>query len=134
MKKGKKQLYKENNRAYLKQNRTQPGVIELPSGVQYRVLKEGEGKKPIHTSLIHVYYTGKLVDGKVFDENINEPFPALFRVFDVVEGWKEVMPLMAEGGEVEIVLPYEMGYGKRADGNIPGFSTLIFNVKLIKVE
>lgn len=132
--KSKKQIYRENNRRFFKENRNRPDVKELPSGLQYRVIKMGEGVIPQSTSLVHVYYSGSFVDGKVFESNLNDPFPGLFRVFDVIEGWKEILQLMPQGSEFEIVVPYELGYGKRADGNIPGYSTLIFQIQLVKVE
>lgn len=132
--KSSKQQYRERNRRYLKTNRENPEVMELPSGVQYRVIKQGEGKRAIFTSLVHVYYKGQFVDGTVFESNLDEPLPALFRVFDVIEGWKEVLQQMTEGSEYEVVIPYELGYGKRSNGNIPGYSTLIFHIQLMKVE
>lgn len=132
--KSNKQQYRELSRKFLKNNRSNPDVVVLPSGLQYRVLKMGEGPKPKLTSLVHVYYKGVLVNGQEFDSNLNETFPGLFRLFDVIDGWKEALLLMPEGSEFEVVVPYELGYGKRSNGNIPAYSTLIFQINLIKVE
>lgn len=132
--KSKKQQYREHCRCFLKENRTNPEVQVTPSGVQYRVLKQGDGVVPQLTSLVHVYYKGMFVDGQTFESNLNDPFPGLFRVFDVIEGWKEILQMMPVGSEYEVVIPYELGYGKRVDGNIPGYSTLIFQMQLMKVE
>lgn len=133
MKKTKLQ-YRKECRDFLKRNRKNPEVVELPSGLQYRVLKEGEGLKPLSNSLVHVYYKGMFVDGEVFESNLEEPLPFLFRVFDVIDGWQEVLQLMPEGSKYEVVIPYELAYGKKADGEIPGYSTLIFQLHLLKVE
>lgn len=132
--KSNKQQYRELSRKFLKNNRSNPDVVVLPSGLQYRILKMGEGPKPQLTSLVHVYYKGVLANGVEFDNNMNEPFPGLFRLFDVIEGWKEALLLMPEGSEYEVVIPYELGYGKRSNDNIPGYSTLVFHINLIKVE
>jgi FKBP-type peptidyl-prolyl cis-trans isomerase len=129
-----KQQYRKECRDFLKENRRREDVVTLPSGVQYRVITAGEGEKPKSNSLVHAYYKGRLVDGRSFDDNTGEALPSLFRVFEVIDGWQEVLPLMPEGSIYEVVIPYELGYGKKADGNIPGYSTLIFEIQLIKVE
>lgn len=129
-----KQQYKEENCRYLNDNQSKPDMVCLPSGLQYRVIKMGEGIQPVPTSLVHVYYEGKFIDQRVFDTNLTEPFPALLRVFEVIDGWREALLLMKEGSEFEIVVPFELGYGKKKVDNIPGCSTLLFRIQLIKVE
>lgn len=120
---------------FLAANKTKEGVNVTASGLQYKVLSSGTGKMPTAESSVTVHYTGKLIDGTVFDSSVERGEPATFGVSQVISGWTEAMQLMHEGDKWELYIPYELGYGERGAGaQIPPFSTLIFEVELIKVN
>ena len=121
-------------KAFLEKNKKEEGVIELPSGLQYKVLKEGNGKKPKATDKVRCHYEGMLLDGTVFDSSIKRGEPAVFGVNQVIQGWVEALQLMQEGSKWRLFIPSEMAYGARGAGNsIPPHATLIFDVELIEV-
>ena len=121
-------------KAFLEKNKKEEGVIELPSGLQYKVLKEGNGKKPKATDKVRCHYEGMLLDGTVFDSSIKRGEPAVFGVNQVIQGWVEALQLMHEGSKWRLFIPSEMAYGARGAGNsIPPHATLIFDVELIEV-
>lgn len=121
-------------KAFLEKNKKEEGVIELPSGLQYKVLKEGTGKKPKATDKVRCHYEGMLLDGTVFDSSIKRGEPAVFGVNQVIQGWVEALQLMSEGSKWRLFIPSEMAYGARGAGNsIPPHATLIFDVELIAV-
>ena len=120
---------------FLAQNKTKAGVITTASGLQYKVLKAGSGKTPTASSEVTVHYAGKLIDGTTFDSSIERNEPATFPVNGVIQGWIEALQLMKEGDKWELYIPSQLGYGERGAGQqIPPFSTLIFEVELIKVN
>lgn len=122
-------------KAFLEKNKKEEGVIELPSGLQYKVLKEGNGKKPKATDKVRCHYEGMLLDGTIFDSSIKRGEPAVFGVNQVIQGWVEALQLMQEGAKWRLFIPSEMAYGARGAGNsIPPHATLIFDVELISVE
>jgi FKBP-type peptidyl-prolyl cis-trans isomerase len=127
---------KDEGTAFLEQNKTQPGVKTTASGLQYKIITEGTGKTPEPTSSVTVHYTGKLINGFVFDSSVERGEPATFRLNKVVRGWTEGLQLLREGGKAMLYLPYELGYGERggAGGQIPPYAVLIFEVELIKVN
>ncbi len=128
--------YKDNLEAgqkFLAENSKKDGVITTNSGLQYKVIKKGNGKIPTTSDKVRVNYEGKLLDGTVFDSSYKRKEPAEFGVTQVIKGWTEALQLMKEGSEYELYVPYDLAYGDRAAGNIKPFSTLIFKVKLIKV-
>lgn len=131
--KGKSSAYKEENIRFLEENKAKEGIVEIPGGVQYRIIEEGSGRIPTSTSLVQVFYKGTFIDGKEFDSNMEDELPAIFRVYEVIEGWQDILKIMPEGSKWEIFIPYKKGYGSRTDGTIKGFSTLIFEVKLVSV-
>ena len=103
------------------------------SGLAYQVLKEGNGATPTATDQVQVNYVGKLIDGTVFDESKDKP--AEFRVDQVIKGWGEMLQLMKVGEKVKVVIPQELAYGARYTGDkIQPFSTLVFEIELLKVE
>lgn len=108
--------------------------IETDSGLIYRILKEGYGDIPATDDNVIVHYTGKLIDGTVFDSSINTGEPATFSVRGVIKGWQEALTLMPVGSKWELVIPSILGYGEKRQGNIPGMSTLIFEVELLGIE
>jgi FKBP-type peptidyl-prolyl cis-trans isomerase FklB len=110
-------------------------VQTLPCGVQYKVLKEGNGVLPVDTNVVVVNYEGKLIDGTVFDASANHgDQPAEFAVPRVIKGWTEALKAMPVGSEWEIYIPENLAYGANGQGNIPPISTLIFKVELLEVK
>ena len=122
-------------REFLAENAKNDSVIQTESGLQYMVLKEGTGAKPDSTDMVTVHYTGRLIDGKVFDSSIERGEPATFGLTQVIPGWTEGLQLMSEGSKYRLFIPSELAYGEKGAGNdiLPN-STLIFDVELIKVE
>jgi FKBP-type peptidyl-prolyl cis-trans isomerase FklB len=126
---------KEQGKAFLEANKKNEGVIATPSGLQYKVLTQGTGKTPTPISNVKVHYTGKLIDGTVFDSSVKRGTPADFGVTQVIRGWTEALQLMKEGDKWILYIPYELAYGERGSGPmIPPYSTLIFEVELIKIN
>ena len=122
-------------REFLEQNAKNDSVVQTKSGLQYMVLKEGTGAKPGPTDEVTVHYTGRLLDGTVFDSSVERGEPATFPLDQVIPGWTEGLQLMSEGSEYRLFIPSELAYGSKGAGEqIMSNSTLIFDVKLIKVE
>lgn len=125
---------KEAGINFLKDNKNKEGVVELSSGVQYLVLKDGSGAKPSVSDTVKAHYKGALLDGKEFDSSFrrNQPFTAPLR--SLIKGWQEVLPLMNEGSHWRLWIPSDLAYGDRgAGGDIPGGATLMFEVELISI-
>ncbi len=119
---------------YLAENGKKEGVITLPSGLQYQVLKEGNGKKPTAKDSVKCHYEGFLLDGTVFDSSVQRGEPAVFGLQQVIAGWTEGLQLMQEGAKYRFFIPYRLAYGEGGAGQmIPPFATLIFDVELIEV-
>ena len=134
-KKKKSNPYKQANEAFLQQKSQEDGVQVLDNGVMYRVLEEGSGtRKPTPRSIVYVHYTGKLIDGTVFDTMKGDSLPALFMVGDLIMGWQIVLTRMHEGDKWEVYIPAKWGYGATKMDDIPAHSTLIFELKLVKIE
>ncbi len=130
----KERLIKEG-RDFLAQNAQQPGVITTPSGLQYKVLVKGEGEVPQSTDKVKVNYEGRLIDGTVFDASSKHGnAPATFTPTQVIKGWTEALTMMPVGSKWQLYIPQELGYGERAAGNIPPYSTLIFDVELVGID
>jgi FKBP-type peptidyl-prolyl cis-trans isomerase len=123
-----------DNKNFLAENAKKPGVISLPSGLQYLVEKEGTGAKPADTSMVKVHYEGKLVDGTVFDSSIKRGEPITFQLNQVIKGWTEGVQLMPIGSKYKLFIPAELGYGMQKVGPIPPNSVLIFDVELLDIE
>lgn len=119
--------------AFLEENRKKPGVITLPSGLQYRVIREGAGDSPKATDTVAVHYRGTLIDGTEFDSSYKRGQPATFHVSGVIKGWTEALQLMKPGAKWELFIPADLAYGDTGRPNIPPGSTLIFEVELISV-
>ena len=125
---------KAEGKAYLDANAKKEGVCVTKSGLQYKVLQEGSGKSPKATDTVRCHYEGRLINGTVFDSSYQRNEPADFGLNQVITGWTEGLQLMKEGAKYRFTIPYMLGYGERgAGGSIPGYSTLIFDVELIKV-
>lgn len=130
--KGKKAL--EEGRAFLEENGKKAGIITTKSGLQYEILKEGTGKHPKATDKVRCHYEGRLIDGSIFDSSYKRNEPADFGLNQVIAGWTEGVQLMGEGAKYRFYIPYLLGYGEGGAGEmIPPFSTLVFDVELIKV-
>ena len=124
---------KEAGAKFLEENKKKENVKVTASGLQYQIVQEGTGKQPKATDKVTVHYTGKLLDGTVFDSSVQRGEPIEFGLNQVIPGWTEGVQLMKEGGKIILYIPSELGYGDRDMGQIPPGSTLIFEVELIKV-
>lgn len=119
---------------YLEENRQRDGVNLTESGLQFRVLTQGEGAIPSRQDRVKVHYTGKLIDGTVFDSSVQRGVPAEFPVSGVIAGWIEALTLMPVGSKWELAIPQHLAYGERGAGaSIPPFSTLVFEVELLEI-
>ena len=124
----------EKGKAFLAETAKKEGIVTLPSGLQYEVITEGNGKKPSATDRVKCHYEGTLIDGTLFDSSIKRGQPAVFGVNQVIKGWVEALQLMSEGSKWRLFIPSELGYGAQQAGEmIPPHSTLIFEVELIEV-
>lgn len=120
---------------FLAANKTKEGVVTLPSGLQYKVLTEGNGEKPSRTDKVEVNYEGRLIDGTVFDSSYERKTPSSFRVNQVIKGWTEALQLMPVGSKWEIYIPQELAYGEREQGrHIKPYSALVFTVELLGID
>jgi FKBP-type peptidyl-prolyl cis-trans isomerase len=122
------------NKNFLAENTKKPGVVTLPNGLQYIVITEGSGVKPVDTSMVKVNYEGSLIDGTVFDSSYKRGQPATFQLNQVIKGWTEGVKLMSVGSKYKLFIPAELGYGAQRMGPIMPNSTLIFTVELLGVE
>ena len=113
-----------------------PGVISLPSGLQYKIIKKGKGtKSPTLTDVLTCNYTGKLIDNSIFDSSSKNTEPFKFYLTGVIKGWSEALQLMHTGDNWEIYVPYYLGYGSGGSkGKISPFATLIFEIELVSIE
>lgn len=125
---------KEAGEKYLAENAKKDGIVTLPSGLQYQVLKEGSGKKPTAKDSVKCHYEGFLIDGTVFDSSVQRGEPAVFGLQQVIAGWTEGLQLMSEGAKYRFFIPYRLAYGEGGAGQmIPPYAALIFDVELIEV-
>lgn len=124
----------EDGKAFLAENAKKKDVKTTKSGIQYRVITEGKGKKPTAKDTVTVHYRGTLIDGQEFDSSYKRDKPATFPLSGVIKGWQEILPLMSEGAKWHIAVPSELAYGARGQGATIGpNSVLIFEIELIKV-
>ena len=131
-----KKKAKENEKTseeFLARNKAKAGVITTSSGLQYKVISNGTGPKPAPGQKVKVNYTGKLIDGKVFDSSVQRGQPAEFNVSEVIPGWTEALTMMNVGSKWELYIPPKLGYGEQGNQSIPGNSVLIFEVELLGV-
>lgn len=124
---------KKAGQAYLAANKSKPGVITLPSGLQYQVLQEGTGPKPTANDQVKCHYVGSFIDGREFESSYKNGQPATFPVGGVIRGWTEALQLMSVGSKWKLFIPSDMGYGDMDNGPIAGGSTLIFEVELLEI-
>lgn len=110
-------------------------VISLDNGIAYKVIKEGTGIKPMRSDTVSAHYTGKLIDGKVFDSSVTRGEPSSFPLTNVIKGWQEVLPMMKVGSKWEVVIPPQLAYGPRGAGKEIGpMATLVFEIELLEVK
>lgn len=126
---------KEEGRKFLAENKKQPGVVELPSGVQYKIITQGNGPKPLLEDTIVAHYKGTTLDGNVFDESYGRGEPIVYPLNQLVDGWKQALVLMPAGSKWQLFIPSEFGYGERGNGgSIPGGATIVFEMELLEVR
>jgi len=126
--------YRKANEGFLAENAKKTGVTTTESGLQYEILKAGNGVKPTTASVVKVHYHGTLIDGTVFDSSVERKTPATFGVNEVIKGWTEALQMMPVGSKWRLYIPQELAYGPAEQGAIKPFSTLIFDVELISIE
>ncbi len=119
---------------FLADNAKREGVVTLPSGLQYEVIRKGNGPVPADTNTVKVHYHGTLINGTVFDSSVDRKEPASFGVTQVIPGWTEALKLMPVGSKWKLFVPYNLAYGSQDRGTIKPFSTLIFDVELLGIE
>jgi len=125
---------KAEGEKFLTENKKRPGVKVTPSGLQYEIVKEGTGVKPVDTSVVKVHYTGTLISGKKFDSSVDRGQPIEFGVTGVIPGWTEALKLMPVGSKWKLFIPSDLAYGDRGSGEaIPPGSALIFDVELLDI-
>jgi FKBP-type peptidyl-prolyl cis-trans isomerase len=120
---------------FLAGNKTREGVVTLPSGLQYKIFKTGEGRKPTETDTVEVHYRGTLIDGTELESSYQTGHPATFAGAAVIRGWKEALSLMSAGSKWQLFIPPQLAYGARGSGrSIPPNATLIFELELLAIE
>jgi len=126
---------KAEGEKFLEENKSKEGVVTTDSGLQYIVMKEGSGEKPVATSKVKVHYHGTLVDGTIFDSSVDRGTPSEFFANQVIKGWTEGLQLMSVGSKYKFFVPQELGYGAtpRAGGKIKPFDVLVFEVELLEI-
>lgn len=124
---------KKAGEAFLAENKTKPGVVTLPSGLQYLVLQEGNGPKPTASDNVKCHYTGSFIDGKVFESSYSNNQPITFNVSQVIRGWTEALQLMPVGSKWRLFIPSDLAYGDIDRGEIPPGSTLVFDVEVLEI-
>ncbi|PID92910.1 MAG: peptidylprolyl isomerase [Bacteroidetes bacterium] len=134
--KAKKEAFMKNQQEglqFLVDNKKKPGVVQTPSGLQYKVIREGEGESPTKRSTVRVHYRGTFINGETFDSSYDRGESVEFPLNGVIKGWTEGLQLMKPGAKYMFYIPHQLAYGEEGMGPIPGGSTLIFEVELISV-
>ena len=130
----KNEAYKERNEAFLAELRNREGVKEISQGVLCEVISSGKGgKHPALHNVVTVHYKGTLINGKEFDNSYKRGYPEAFRLSDLIVGWQIALTKMSVGDCWRVYIPQELGYGKRASGPIPAYSTLVFEMELVAI-
>lgn len=124
---------KAEGQKFLEENKKKEGVVVLPSGLQYKVLKSGSGPSPKATDKVTAHYTGRLIDGKVFDSSVERGQPFTTELNRVIKGWTEILQLMKVGDKWEVYIPSELAYGENGAGTIEPNSVLIFEIELLAI-
>jgi len=124
---------KEAGAAFMEQNKSKEGIIELQSGIQYEIVKEGNGPKPSLNNTIKAHYKGSLLSGKEFDSSYRRGQPFSAKPTQLIKGWQEVIPMMPVGSIWRLWIPSDLAYGDRGTGGIPGGATLVFEIELLEI-
>ena len=124
---------KEEGKKFLALNKQKPGIVTLPSGLQYQIISEGTGPKPVAFDRVKANYKGSLINGMEFDNSYKRGAPLEISVMGVIAGWTEALLLMPVGSKWKLFIPSELGYGDRGQGKIPGGSALIFEIELLDI-
>ena len=132
--KRKTEKFRSASLAFLEKNKADQSVKTTATGLQYKIVTSGTGKSPLASDRVTVHYTGKLIDGTIFDSSVQRGQPATFSVGGVIRGWTEALQMMHEGDKWILFIPQELGYGPNGNGQIPPYAALIFEVELIKVN
>jgi len=119
---------------FLEENKKKPGVIELPDGLQYQVMKEGTGPTPAATDTVVMHYHGTLIDGTIFDSSVDKGQPITYPVNGFIQGWQEALQMMKVGSKWKLFVPPSLGYGDRGSGKVPANATLIFEMELLSIK
>jgi len=132
----KNKAQKEKGARFLAKNAKRPEITTTTSGLQYEVIKKGDGAIPTAAQKVKVHYTGQLIDGTVFDSSVERGEPIVFGVTGVIKGWQEALQIMPVGSTWKVYIPYDLAYGKRGAGNglIPPYAPLIFEMQLLNIE
>lgn len=126
---------KEEGRIFLEENKLNDNVVETESGLQYKIIEQGDGPVPIGTDKVKVHYSGFLLDGTKFDSSVDRGEPAVFGVGQVIKGWTEVLQLMPVGSTYKVFIPSDLAYGDRGAGaDIKPGSVLVFDIELIEIQ
>jgi len=124
---------REEGENFLAENKNKEGIVTTTSGLQYKILREGKGPKPTKNDQVTTHYTGKFIDGNIFDSSVERGQPATFPVTGVIPGWVEALQLMPVGSKWELYIPQDLAYGPRGQGPIPPYSVLIFEIELLEI-
>lgn len=119
--------------AFLEENKTKTGIVVMPSGVQYRIIEEGDGRRPTMESTVKVHYRGSKMDGREFDSSFARGVPEEFVVNSVLQGWQEVLPLMKQGATWQIFVPPELAFGQRGNPPVGPNEALMFDLRLVEI-
>lgn len=125
---------KQKGKEFLAENKKKPGIKELPSGVQYQIIRSGSGENPKDGDTVVAHYRGTLIDGTEFDSSYKRGNPLTIPIAQVVKGWQDALKAMKVGAKWQVYIPSELGYGSRATGNIPPNSALIFDIELLEIK
>lgn len=125
-----KEIYKQKNLDFLDEISKQEDIKRITNGLYYKVLQAGDGMQARTNSVVSVYYTGRLINGRIFDSNVEQSYPDAFHLTKLIRGWQAAIPYMCVGDKWEIYMSAEMGYGSRGMDSIPANSTLIFEIEL----
>jgi FKBP-type peptidyl-prolyl cis-trans isomerase FklB len=132
------ELSEQNEKAgkkYLAANKKKQGVVELPSGLQYKIVEQGSGKKPVSSDTVTVHYRGTLIDGTEFDSSYARGEPATFQIATIINGWQEALVLMSEGAKWQVFIPPALAYGSGGAGQSIGPNeTLVFEIELVSID
>jgi FKBP-type peptidyl-prolyl cis-trans isomerase len=127
------EVNEDNGKLFLEENLLFEGVVQTESGLQYEIIKEGAGIKPNITDEVTIHYTGRFIDGRVFETTVPSNIPFTGSLMSVIPGWQEGVSLMKEGGQSRLYIPHNLAYGEEGKGVVEPYSTLIFDIELLKV-